>query len=326
MVREALTPETLSALEPRDVAAYFIARRAEGLTSSEQQLLTDWLARDEAHRRMFDSAERAWQVFADSESDEILAAMREHARVPRRRGFAQWKPAAAAAAVLMVAVGAALLLVPTLNPWSGASATIRYATSLGEVKDVQLPDGGSMTLDADSSAVVRFTVDARTVELQRGRAFFAVTADPSRPFTVTAARRRVTAIGTRFDVNLPEGALTVTLLEGQVKVGSFSLKPGQQYVERLGKASVRTIGTASENAIAWRVGLIAFDDQPLAEAAAVMNRYSQDQIVIRDPGVASIRLSGQFRAGDTQRFADTLAEIHALRSVRQGREIELVRR
>ena len=52
MIRDALTIDKMRALEPRDVAALFIARRAEGLTTNEQELLSDWLAQDESNRIM----------------------------------------------------------------------------------------------------------------------------------------------------------------------------------------------------------------------------------------------------------------------------------
>jgi transmembrane sensor len=339
VVREALTLEKLSALEPREAAAYFIARRAEGLTSGEQQLLADWLAKDEIHRRMFERVEDAWQSFAVVEGDEVLAAMRAHALAPRARAFASWRPLAVAAAVVFLAAGAALFLDPALNPWAprslpqgpASTAAIQYSSARGEVKNIRLPDGSTMTLDADSAAASRFNTNGRTIELLRGRAFFAVMPDRSRPFAVAAAGRSIVAVGTRFDVNLVADRLTVTLLDGRVEVRSqdpalahVTLDPGQQYIERRGEATIRTLGAASENEISWRVGLISFDDQPLAEAAAVMNRYSRDQIVISDPAVAAIRVSGQFRAGDLQRFAATLAELHKLRSIRRANQIELV--
>src|SRR5262249_18535884 len=129
----------------------------------------------------------------------------------------------------------------------------------------------------------------------------------------------------------PDG-LTVTLLDGHVQIASLDgarapvmLEPGQQYIEHLGQATIRTVGAASENAVSWREGLLNFDDQPLAEAAAVMHRYSPAHLVIRDPGVAAIRASGQFRAGDAGRFAATLAELHKIGFVRRANEIELVR-
>jgi len=339
VVREVLSLQSLSALEPGEAAALFIMRRADGLTASEEQLLTEWLARNETHRRAFDGAERAWQSFAGAGDDEILTAMRRHALAPRARAQAAWRPAVAAAAVLLVVVGAAVLLVPGLNPWAPASrgqhvapvAAIDYASARGEVKEIQLPDGSGMTLDADSVAIGHFDNGGRTVDLQRGRAFFAVMSDRSRPFAVTAAGRSVVATGTRFDVNLVADGLTVTLLEGRVEISSagsatpLRLEPGQQYVERAGKATIRTIGSASENSIVWRRGLLNFDDQSLAEAAAEMNRYSGDRIVIRDPEVASKRVSGQFRAGAAERFASTLAEMHKLQARRTADGIELVR-
>jgi len=325
VVREALTVEKLSALEPREAAALFIARRAEGLTTSEQQLLADWLAKDESNRRQFENADRAWQNFADSESDEILAAMRAHARAPRPRSWAQWRPAAAAAAIALLAIGVAWFFIPR-------ATTFEYASARGEVKELQLPDGSSLTLDAESMLTGRFSSKARSVELQRGRALFAVAADPSRPFTVTVAGRRVTAVGTRFDVNLLGDGLTVTLLEGHVNIESLDssmalvkLEPGQQYVERRGKVEIRRPDSAGEAAVSWQKGLVNFDDQPLADAVAVMNRYSPDQIVIGDAKVGSLRVSGQFRAGDSQRFAETLAEMHGLRAIHHENQIELVR-
>jgi transmembrane sensor len=326
VVREALTRESLDALEPRDAAALFIARRAEGLTAGEQLLLEAWLARDESHRRAYESAERAWQVFAGSENDEVLAAMRAHAMTSRRRRWPRWHAIAAAATAVFAIIGGALFLRPA------GVTEVEYASARGQTKVVRLPDGSAMTLDADSTVTTRFGASERLVRLTRGRAYFVVTPDPSRPFSVVARGDRIVAVGTRFDVNLLADGLAVTLLEGRVTVGptestreSTTLQPGQQFIRRGAVATIRTPGTAVDRAITWQSGLISFDEQPLAEAVEVMNRYSQEQIVIRDPGIAALKLSGQFRAGDSRRFAETLAEIHQLRVQRQDNFIELIR-
>ena len=67
-----------------------------------------------------------------------------------------------------------------------------------------------------------------------------------------------------------------------------------------------------------------FDDVTLAEAAVEVNRYSLQQIVVHDPAVAAMRVSGQFKAGEAERFAQTVAEMHSLRAVRRTNAIELV--
>lgn len=331
MVREALTADALDALEPREAAAYFIARRSEGLTPSEEQLLSDWLAKNEAHRRLLDSADQAWRSFADAEDDEILTAMRAHALAPPQRG--RWRPVAVgAAAVLAVACAALFVLVPNLNPWTPSpTAAIQYASARG-VQEIQFPDGGGMTLDASSAASAQFSAHGRDVALERGRAFFQVARDPSRPFTVNVADRRVVAVGTKFDVNLAANVLRVTLIEGRITVGGLdpaqppiTLAPGQQYVERLGEPPTIRNLARPDYVTSWRSGLVSFDGETLAEAAAMLNRYAQEQIVINDPDVARLLAGGGIRAGDAEASAQNLAEMHRLRTLRRANEIELVR-
>src|SRR5690349_17339970 len=139
----------INALEPREVAAWFIARRAEGYTDSEKQLLAEWLARDESHARLLESADRAWKAFAAPEGDEVLAAMRAHALKARPRGWANWRPAVAAAAVLLVAGGAALVFFapwggdPLQPPVANNAPPVQYTSTRGEVKVLALPDGSS---------------------------------------------------------------------------------------------------------------------------------------------------------------------------------------
>lgn len=339
MAREALTIERLRALPPGEAAAWFVALRTETLQPGEQQQFEQWLAEDERNRRAFEAADRAWNSFSDAEDDELLSAMRRHARAVRRgpRPNRGWMAAAAAAVVVFGAAGAFVL--PALKQrlsvpqprTPAAPLAITYTSARGEVKELKLPDGSLMALDADSTVVGRFGANSRTVQLVRGRALFTVSHDPSRPFTVTAADRRVVDVGTRFDVNLTAGELVVTVLEGRVSIAPLApgavpiaLNPGQQLVERLGQDKVRTIGDESQTVTAWRAGVISFDDQSLAEAAGVMNRYAGDRIVVRDPAIAALRVSGQFRAGQTERFAQTLTELYHLRTVRRADEVELI--
>lgn len=70
--------------------------------------------------------------------------------------------------------------------------------------------------------------------------------------------------------------------------------------------------------------MLHFDDDRLAQAIAEVNRYAAVQIVIRDPAVAAMRVSGEFRAGDPERFARTIAELRPVRVVRRSGTLELV--
>jgi transmembrane sensor len=232
--------------------------------------------------------------------------------------------------VALLLLVSAFLFLPSFVPDSGPSGqqnappSIVYASAAGEVKVVTLPDGSRVTLDAASSFETRFSGASRSARLLRGRAFFDVKSNPQRPFSVAAADRLVLALGTRFDVRLRPDELTVTLIEGSVEisapglVGSTLLKPGQQFVEHKGTAVVRSVPSEVDAAIEWQQGFVTFDNDTLAEAVAEINRYSSQQLVIRDPAVASLRVTGQFRTGDAERFGRTVGEIHPIRLVRRG--------
>ncbi len=319
-------------MERSEAAACFVARRSEGLTESEQELLSRWLAADPANAAEFERVDRAWEWFADPRDNEILSAMRAHALEPRARWWARLTPQAAAAAVLLLFAGLSVMFFGAGDwgaPSPRAAPPIRYA-SAGEIRQIELPDGSRMTLDARSEAAGSFGPGARSIELLRGRAFFDVRADRARPFSVTAGDRKVVALGTRFDVKLEAEALTVNLLEGAVTVGPLDsrveparLSPGQQFVERGGAAVIRKTGPTAGDSPGWTQGLLHFDDVPLAEAVAEVNRYAPIPIVVRSRDVAALRVSGDFRAGDGARFAETVAELHPIQVVRRADSIEL---
>jgi transmembrane sensor len=337
MVREVLTRQQLNAMSSEEAAAFWTVRRAEGLTRHEASLLEEWLSSEPSHRETLEASGQVWQSFDDAEGDELLDAMREHARTagPRRtRSIPQW---AAAAAVLLLVLVMGSLLIPNWRSGppdpaqSAALPEIRYVTARGEVKKVTLPDGSGMTLDADSVAAAVFTADRRAVRLARGRAFFEVQPNPARPFAVTAGRLEVVALGTKFDVGVRSDEVSVALLEGQVSVGPADrsaqpalLKPGQTFVERGGTAILRH--QKAEAATAWRSGFAYFEDDTLVVAAAELNRYSKKQIVVRDPEVAALRVTGRFRTGDPERFVRVLEEIYPVRAVVEGDEIEILMR
>ena len=68
------------------------------------------------------------------------------------------------------------------------------------VQNVQLPDGSRAVLDADSAIAVRFNAHAREIELLRGRAWFEVSPDAQRRFSVRAGNGVIEDISTAFTV------------------------------------------------------------------------------------------------------------------------------
>jgi transmembrane sensor len=94
------------------------------------------------------------------------------------------------------------------------------------VRTVTLPDGSTVGLFAQSSIryLKEFTASSREIQL-RGKAFFEVRKDPSRPFSVYAGGTRTTALGTSFTIDTRAQAYktTVRLHTGKVVVASANM-------------------------------------------------------------------------------------------------------
>lgn len=334
---ETLTIKALEGLDSKEAAAMFVARNAEGLRAEEEQLLASWLEQSKENRVEYENADKLWRTFVNIRGDEIQAAMRERANAERKkRAVSKW--AIISVIVLVLGTGAVFLFSPKLSPWRANSpkvapvtvAVVPFSTLRGEVKEENLPDGSHVTMDANSIIVGRFGSSGRQVHLQRGRALFSTIADRTKPFVVVAGDRSVVAVGTRFDVNLLQDGIIVTLLEGHVVIegkergGSpVVLEAGQQFVERGGQSSVVTLGEAAANAVAWRAGFFYFKEQPLSEAVQLVNRHLQDQFVIVEPALESILITGRIPTRDAAAFSTALSEQHQIESTKNGKQIEL---
>jgi transmembrane sensor len=229
-------------------------------------------------------------------------------------GLRQRKLALSAAAALLFAVGGGLYLALAPNGE-------RYATPVGGLASVPMPDGSNITLNTDSQIRIALTDTERRVELGHGEAFFEVSKDPKRPFVVRAGDKRVIAVGTKFSVRREGDDIEIVVTEGKVRVedgaagqdsrvgGSADvfLTPGS--IARADDAGVlvqrRTLPEAEEH-LGWRTGWLMFRDQGLADAIAEFNRYSARKIVIQDPAIASLKIEGNFRATNVDAFVRLL--------------------
>jgi transmembrane sensor len=62
----------------------------------------------------------------------------------------------------------------------------------------------------------------------------------------------------------------------------------------------------------WKDGLVVFEDEPLSQAVAELNRYSATPIVIGDPSISNLRVTGVFNTDQSDRFAQILTETFPL--------------
>lgn len=274
--------------------------RHEDRDSLDEAAFQAWIAQSDAHRDAFDAVTATF---------ELAGSLREAAPVRRRR-----EPVMARRAVL-AGLGAAVAGVG----WFALAPTV-YATGIGETRTVNLDDGSSILLDADSRVRVSLGADQRRVTLVKGRAFFRAATDPSRPFVVSAAEQQIVGEGgDAFDVKLGGQTVSVVAVKGDVvlmAVGEPSsrllAKAGQRLVAGPGMHARREVADI-QTATSWRFGQAVFDNQALSEALAEMNRYSRRRIELSDPAMGGLRISGVYKTGDNEAFARSAAMVLNLR-------------
>jgi transmembrane sensor len=320
-------PETREVLA-RDAARWFARSRSGAFSKLDRQALQGWLDASAAHRQAYLDIIDLWNSAEGvSASPEVLdmreAALRRYPASARRTRWA----AAAALAACAAALGAAAWLFAATQP-----VTQVFQTGVGQTATVALIDGSRLTLDTDTTVRTAISAHRRDVRLERGRAFFKVAHDTSRPFVVEADGKSVLATGTSFQVTSEPQRFEVLLVEGHVRVSQSTAKGGPPVSTEL-SAGTRLVGAAGGKWIlaraggpgdlAWMDGELVFDNKPLAEFAKEMNRYSGRKIVVSDPRIAGRMVYGAFMAGDVDQFVHALVDYRIAR-VQSQSEGEIV--
>jgi transmembrane sensor len=293
-------PETAEAWMARLIAA--------DCSEEDRAAFEFWRAVDPAHADAFAEIEHLHRSTALLADDPLIRAVSRAARRQTAATGHRWFGwALAAAAAIVLAVGL------TLRPYGTASSERRY-TSTTTLQTVHLADGTRMRLDAASSATVRFDRHHRVVQLDSGRAEFAVAADTDRPFEVHAGDAIIRDIGTTFQVSHNEQRVSIGLLEGRVEISGRragqiwvrQLMPSQQLqIDADGQAEpIAPLDIAA--AQGWPLGQLVFHQRRLDDLLSEVNRYSSLKMRLGDPSLASLRVSGSFHAGDQQILAKAL--------------------
>jgi len=340
-----------------DAARWFARRELGLLRGDEADTLERW-RKDPQNEAALDSIAAALEQSRSAAATPGIVRMRDEAlayRPPTSRTLGNI-PSGLAAAVLVIALTATLILhesgqdvtAPSsatastdLAPVSAnsiAASTNVYATRKGEIRAVKLLDGSLLTLNTDSRVEVALTPTQRRLSILSGQALFNVAHDKNRPFVVTAGPVEVTAVGTQFDIHIGQRRTEVVVLEGRVRIEPLArrgiarfisaldrryLDPGQRLVAQTeGELSVAVADT--ERATSWRHGRLIFRGEPLEDAVAEFNRYSEHQIIIEDTTLARLPVSGVFSSARPKNFLAAVADFYSMRIEERGPQLTVL--
>lgn len=177
------------------------------------------------------------------------------------------------------------------------------ATSYGEHKDINLPDGTVITLNSLSSISYPHDLegDTRQIEL-KGEAYFDVAKDPLKPFVVTVDNIEVKVLGTKFNLEAYENEenITTSLFEGSVSVNVYNgvtqkLVSGGKAVYNKSSGEINTSHTVDiDNQIYWMKGALYFDNEPLSAIFKTLAREKDVHFELQNLTIGKLRITASF--------------------------------
>ena len=297
-----------------------------------------WLAQSPANRRAYAHISRIFAGSAVLRRSSRFGAQARRRNAPQRTGRRAGLALTTAAVLALAFVGLGLWMPAWRNSPSAVEVAAQIlSTQRGEIRRFALADGSSVVLDTASRIEVRFDRAERHLRLVAGRARIMLARD-ERPCSIEAGAGQIATHSATLDVALGPGLqFTVAVYEGTAQVRPR--RPGTGFASRwLIKGEVLSLGArdlaeprsspapGGANDFAWPTGWAEYRSIPLAELVAQANRYATRPIMLDDPGLGRLEVTGRFHLADSEAFTSRLAALFDLAIVREPDAVHLHRR
>jgi ferric-dicitrate binding protein FerR (iron transport regulator) len=256
------------------------------MSGLERESFMRELEADSSLRNLVEAHSRLWKQeisFPQSSWDTSSAwdtfnASLPVADQPKKSIRRIWLIRAAAAAILFLGVYAVL--------FSG-SEPVHYAYLDGAEQTIQLKDGTKVTLNRGSELkVYPFNASGRRVELT-GEAFFDVTPDKSKPFSIVCGNTRTEIVGTSFNLKETSDGAEIFVTSGKIiftavdnDVQAVALTAGEAAIYTGDKMNL--IANPSPNIQAWRTHDLSFIKMPLSTVVEDISTYFDQKVIIEN--------------------------------------------
>jgi transmembrane sensor len=277
-----------------------------------------WINNNEANLHAFRHSLKVWQTIGmtDSVVDWLEQCASQDLLVPlslkpkqNLKKSVMWLSSIAASIFLIVVSG----VFHNPDKLDTTTPKIVFNSPIGQNLAIVLSDGSNVTLAGNSSILVDISQRARRITLQKGGAYFDVSHDPSRVFSVTAEQLQVRVRGTAFEVkrstnneikiSVQRGLVDVADLPAQVAIDDQSatdkrvvqLRANEQVsTDNDGMFITKVTKFDSETEFSWLKGRLIYDDIPLKKVVIDINRYAKKPVVILDESINNLAITASF--------------------------------
>jgi len=241
---------------------------------------------------------------APGKADAIFSAI---TGTEQERPFAsiRWlQYAAAALIVVATGLGGYYFLRPGPKPVVAAKT---YNGRAPAHSYIILPDGSKVLLNSNSHLHYppAFNIHSRDVYLE-GEAWFDIRQDTRTPFIVHTGKVKTVVLGTAFDIKAPRGQenVVVTVTRGKVRVEKDNktlavlTRNEQITVDDKTAAPVKQLVT-TEEVMNWKAQDVLFDDTPVSDVAADLEKRFSVHIQLENPDLGNCRVTASFLHHET---------------------------
>ncbi|WDG43910.1 FecR domain-containing protein [Pseudomonas synxantha] len=288
-------------------AASWFARNCNEASRADRKAFAAWQAVP-AHARAYAEFEQLWADLAQ------LQQLNKPMPLPQRKP-SLWRPALAVAAALLCAVLATPLGAPR------ELYHTQIATQAKGMRMLNLPDGSTLYVNANTRIRVDFNAHQRILHLDKGQLYIEVAADKERPLYVQAGESNVRVVGTGFDVRRGQQQLVVSVAHGQVAFETDGKSPvtllgtRQRAAYNYAKGTLQQQTLSAEEVADWRSGHLSFRNRELAGLIDELSLYRPQQPLQVNKAVAQLKVSGNLDVNDPDALLSALPALLPVKTV-----------
>jgi transmembrane sensor len=225
----------------------------------------------------------------------------------------------------IAAVAASMAIILTLGIGLTAKLFTKKTPLLsfdGSVNKTMAFEDGSVIISEDNAMVSypeHFATSNRTIQQNSGKAFFQITKNPEKPFTIQCPAGEIKVLGTSFTTAVGIDSLTVTVKTGKVNVSnskfSINLLPGEQAIlfkdemkQPIYKDAPIIDSSIQENKAEPKQPL-AFADKSIIPILTEIEQTYHCTIRYNENQLKKIKVSGRIPQSNARTMLQTLCEV-----------------
>ena len=286
-------------------------------SEEERSSLEAWIKEREDNKRLFDKVKKVWQaseICADEFCPNVELAWEKVKQAKdklKQIAVDQDQPSVAAGNIkwLPYAASVALLLSALIGWWAMKDTHFVQKMSFqnetveaNKKGQLVLADGSKVWLNSNTKFHYPKSFDSDRVVYLDGEAYFEIARDEEKPFIIYSGKSVTEVLGTAFNVNTEDDAVTVTVASGRValypegnKESQITLTKGETGHFSGANKLVNKTKNEDVNYLSWQTGVLTFEDASLAAVAKALSRHFSAEIVLGEGASEDCRLTSSFR-------------------------------